>query len=133
MFPWGQPGFDCDDFADAAAGWFHHHLEQMYPGMTIDLIGIASFPGGGHAIVRVCYAGGCVYADPQTGQTLFCPSTCSAADIAAWLDGIGCSGFHDPFMLFWTSWSPGHQQGCAEAPPSWTDGERRNQFEDVSW
>lgn len=82
FFPWDQPGFDCDDYADAAAGWFHHHLEQMYPGMVIEIIGIAALPGGGHAILRVCYLGICVYIDPQTGHTYQCMTTCTVAELA---------------------------------------------------
>ena len=34
-WPWGKPGFDCDDYADAMRWFLWHHLSEQYPGVDV--------------------------------------------------------------------------------------------------
>lgn len=124
-WPW-QPGFDCDDYADALAAWLKKHMLPNYPGMTIDIIWITWF-GGGHAIVRVCYEGTCYYIDPQTGEILPCPTGCTVKDIIDWFNRIGY-GIGDPWLPGWEIKDP-NERPLFEPGPWWEDEELRRQIE----
>lgn len=118
-WPW-EPGFDCDDYADALAAWLRHYLVPEYEGMTVEIIWITWF-GGGHAIVRVCYNGACWYVDPQTGEILPCISSCTVRDIIEWFNDVGYE-IGDPWFPGWYLKDP-NERPWFEPNPWWHNPE----------
>lgn len=67
----GHPGFDCDDFASAMAGWLQK-LQATYPDMNIGLLFFwwdgSDGKRRGHAVTIVRIGGYYYIIDPQTGK-----------------------------------------------------------------
>ncbi|MEE2907753.1 MAG: hypothetical protein VX527_07960 [Planctomycetota bacterium] len=66
-WPWGKPGFDCDDYADAMRWFLWHHLSEQYP--EIEVFTLALYFGrSGHAVTALHFNGQYWFMDPQTGE-----------------------------------------------------------------
>jgi hypothetical protein len=123
---WGQPGFDCDDFADAMYAWLMNHLAPLYPDITIEIVWING-TGAGHALIRVCYGGLCYYIEPQTGAILVCHVDCSAAFVVGKLLGHNIN--YAPGSTSWEIGKPNCRPNSEPAP--WhADPDRKQEIKD---
>ncbi len=126
-WPW-QPGFDCDDFADALAAWLQNHLVPNYPGMTVEIIWVTWY-GNGHAIVRVCYNGTCYYIDPSSGLMMpVCDTPCTLQDVIDWLKEEGYID-GNPWFPGWDIKEP-NERPWFEPGPWWTDPDACKKIEE---
>ena len=67
MWPYGKPGFDCDDYADAMRWFLWHKLSGNYP--DVETFTLALYFGlSGHAVTGVKFNGHYWFVDPQTGE-----------------------------------------------------------------
>ncbi|MDG2424456.1 MAG: hypothetical protein P8M22_10800 [Phycisphaerales bacterium] len=65
--PWGQPGFDCDDYAEALRWYLWNNLSHVSPSMDVYLLAL-QYGRSGHAMTCVEYNGKYWFMGPQTGH-----------------------------------------------------------------
>lgn len=125
-WPWGKPGFDCDDYAEAMIHWLRHYLEQDYPGIDVYFLWVTWY-GDGHAMVVIEENGVYFLVDPQTGQTLGPFSSWAEMVAAAWDFMKVWYGVDDP-------WLPSAKKRTSrpwnEPSPWYDDPERLQEFID---
>ena len=128
MWPWGQPGFRCDNFAEALRNYIHHNLAARYPNMKLRYL-LLQWPSCGHAMNLVELDGKFYLIDTMTGQ-VFGPSLTVEHLISQAWKVLKSDEYEntDP-LIHWSVESPRPRtlKNCA---PWYTDAERRQQIKD---
>lgn len=99
LFPWGPPGFDCDDYADMLNELLRHSLQNDYPDLEVNFLWLTWW-GDGHAMT-VFRSGGFYYViDPQSGQVRGPFSDWNNMRSGAWqlLREISDPSMNDPYL-----------------------------------
>lgn len=126
-WPWGTPGFDCDDYAEAMRNYLRNKLIGDYPNIDVYYLWVTWWREG-HAMVVVEIDGKFYLVDPQTGTLMGPYTTWEQLVAAAWQIMSEQYGVEDP-------WFPDATKSRTPRPwnepgPWHTDPDRRQQIKD---
>lgn len=129
-WPWSQPGFDCDDWADALAEYLRRILEGQVEDLEIWQFWV-TWKGDGHVVTVVRINGKYYIVDGQTGMMRGPYDSLEDAKDGAWdimKDGYDVDK-DDVWFPRITKRKPG-ERPFVEPSPWYTDPDRRRDFEE---